>query len=305
MSEVRQYLLLLVMISLFAAYLVLNASKWVRFPAQMQALVNGQPAMPLTIPLRDAPAIDLRLPTSDIFDAEGRRQLSFHYPTARQFESLAKGDRNTVVRMNGLPVPATVDAGNGWLAVVLSSRKIYLLARRDIQILASVLRRETEDRDDIAGCDGPADHCRHMEFSFDEGWGPLTGPVPGVDISLTGDDLPRGRWVQGLNAVFIIGSGTGGPVTIDIELLRTGKDQLLKVNGQHVGGRMIAADRLSQDYQGMSLFRTRYRLQRQLVPGNNRLSLAFSSVVRPAGQEQKVMAAYVSKITVLAGSQAP
>lgn len=132
--------LLLAMVSLLGAYFYLNIYKLYFVSNQYAQIIQGEYAPTMTVKLDGKSLASFRLPSSDIYDAGGKRQVNFHHLDQKIFEQLKSRIEEIQVKLAGKTIVVQVNSKERYILFELPQKKIFLLQQDDFNTMAEILR---------------------------------------------------------------------------------------------------------------------------------------------------------------------
>ena len=132
--------LLLAMVSLLGAYFYLNIHKLYFVSNQYAQIIQGEYAPTLTVSLDGESLTSFRLPSSDVYDDGGKRQVNFHHLDQKIFEQLKSRIKEVQVKLAGKTIAAQVNSKENYILFELPQKKIFLLQDDDFNTVAQILR---------------------------------------------------------------------------------------------------------------------------------------------------------------------
>ena len=115
------------MLILLGVYLFLNAGKLITLPTKYYWMINGSPAGKLVLQVPRGGIKEISLPSSDIFDADGKRQLVFSSCGPDELDAIRKNLNSLVLKLDGMPFTARPKEANGYLYLDLPHHKLFLV----------------------------------------------------------------------------------------------------------------------------------------------------------------------------------
>ena len=140
------------MLILLGAYLFLNAGKLTTLPATYYWMINGSPAGKLVLQIPSGGVKKISLPSSDIIDADGRRQLVFFSCSPDELEAIGKNPNGIGLKLDGVPIAARPKEANGYLYLDLPQHKLFLVPDGKLKAVATILLQERAARKDLVHC---------------------------------------------------------------------------------------------------------------------------------------------------------
>ena len=284
------------MLILLGAYLFLNAGKLTTLPATYYWMINGSPAGKLVLQIPSGGVKEISLPSSDIIDADGRRQLVFSSFGPDELDAIRKNSNGMGLKLDGVPIAARPKEANGYLYLDLPQHKLFLVPDGKLKAVATILLQERAARKDLVHCAAGGD-CTGVLVQFaGPAWGSLEGPFPGAYVSATNDPLPRGRWVKDLTAGLQIQATHPTRLALRMSMLSVAAEQGVGLQGAVLAVNVAMSGDKSRDYLGMRLIPMTVTAMVDLHAGGNDFVLVFSSALHPASDPGNIQAAFMTDI---------
>ncbi|MEE8429381.1 MAG: hypothetical protein V3S33_07775 [Gammaproteobacteria bacterium] len=284
------------MLILLGVYLFLNTDKLITLPAKYHWMINGSPAGKLILRIPRGKIKEISLPSSDIFDADGERQLAFSSFAPDALDAIRAGPDSLALKLDGMPIATRPKEANGYLYLDLPHHKLFLVPDGKLKAIATILLQERAARKDIVHCAAGGD-CSGVLIQFaGPAWGSLEGPLPGVYVSATNDPLPRGRWVTDHAAGLRIEAARSTRLVLRMSMLGVTADQEVKLQGAVLAVSSSMSGEKPRDYLHMQLRPMTLTATVDLHEGVNDFVLVFSSAVHPASDPGNIKAAFMTDI---------
>lgn len=132
--------LLIAMASLLGVYFYVNFYKLYFVSNQYAQIIQGEYAPTMTINLDGKSLLSFRLPSSDLYDAGGKRQVNFHHLDQKIFEQLKSRIEEVQVKLAGKTIAVQVNSKKNYILFELPQKKIFLLQQDDFNTMAEILR---------------------------------------------------------------------------------------------------------------------------------------------------------------------
>lgn len=287
-----------VMLILLGVYLFLNAGKLKTLPTKYYWMMNGSPAGKLILQVPRGRIKEISLPSSDIFDADGERQLVFSSFGPNELDAIREGPNSLVLKLDGVPIAARPKEANGYLYLNLPRHKLFLVPDGKLKAIATILLQERAARKDIVHCAAGGD-CSGVLVRFaGPAWGSLDGPLPGAYVSATNDPLPRGRWITDHAAGLRIETARSTRLALRMSMLGVTTDQEVKLEGAVLAQSSSMSREKPRDYLRMQLRPMTLTAMVDLHEGDNDFVLKFSSAVRSPSDPGNIKAAFMTDIEI-------
>lgn len=279
---------------LFGFYIYLNNNKIEMIPKNVESIENGETALEARLELSGEVVFQQRLKASEIFDAEGLRQIYFiHLPKSLFARTQAELESASVaIRQQKAAVTETKNPSA--LLAVTKDKRVYLLEEGELKYMMTVIWNERLRSGTIVHCTTPR-LCKSLAVDSGD-WGPVQGPFLDTEYLPERRGLPKGRWAKGPETVLRIQSGSRQNVMMQINLLGVLPDQQVRFRGAATHVQKVGRDMPPVPAAGRELYPAIYLLQLDLQPGANYLEMSFSTWLEPSAEGANSLAAYVVAI---------
>ncbi len=278
------------MVALLGAYIYLNSDK-INFAAgQYDMIIHAKPANELQIFSNDEMFAAFQVPSSDIIDAPGKRQITFYPLTTQQEVRLRNEHRKLVTRMNGENILARYIERPGYVILETPEHKLYLISENYTENMAAILENERLYRWGIIHC---VDErlCRLFNVNFSEGWGPLKEP------SLR-SDIPRGRWTLGPVTRMQLVSRADVKVVATFYMLTPAPNQEVTIKGPVLARYQISLQNISSAPVDDIYYPQVFAVELLLRQGVNDIEIAYTQWLDSSSGNMLPLAAFVTGIEI-------
>jgi hypothetical protein len=279
---------------LLMIYLYLNINKIESISRDWINIEDGQPALELQLELAGEKVYQQRLKTSEIFDADGVRQIYFIHLPKRLFARTRAGLESASLTIQQQETALTLTKNPSALLAVTEDKRVYLLEEGELRYMMTVIWNERLRSGTIVQCATPR-LCKSLAVDSRD-WGPVQGPFLDSEYLPERRGLPKGRWAKGPETVLRIQSGSRQRAVMQINLLGVLEDQQVRFRGAATGVQKVDKDMPPVLAAGRELYPAIYLLQLDLQPGANYLEMSFSGWLEPGAQGANTLAAYVVAI---------
>ena len=292
-----RFFIMLVMLASLGTYFYLNADKVGNLRFQYNEFVNGERALDVELKSDSESIFHYRLRSSDIFDAEGTRQVSFHRLDPEVYARITDSTEELKLRVNGEDVPFEVIEKGKAVQLIWADRKLYIVQSGDMQVIAENIAYENNNRSGIYECYRVGEFCQLIRTST-EGIGPVEGPYLDNELEQLRRGLPKGRWGYGPSSTISIDSKISTEAYIEVYMLRLSGDQEVNVEGPILGQQPLAMKKYSAPYGGLQLYPIAMLMKIKLQRGVNDIKLSYSKWIHSDGQISRPRAVYITKIRI-------
>ncbi len=279
----------LLFVVLMGFYISQNWEKAELSLKKISAIIDNTPAQKLVLNTGTEIIGKYDLPSSDIFDRSGKRQINFKYLSQNEFLKLTESVSKIKVSLNNLVIkqPLFVKHDNA-LSLILPNKHIFFIEPPHMETAVSLLKVERENKYDVFLCDGPNDFCSNVSISNFGGLTERKDPHLKKDGFFNTLTAPAGRYM-GWRTQYEISSDRKQTIFLRLKLFlplqnKTDKKKkravkvLLQVNGQPVKYRL-------EKKEGPYLFKPAVLyIMLPLHKGKNTLKMAFSKVIKASNE---------------------
>lgn len=219
--------------ALLAGYVSQNLVKINWSTEKLVAIWNSPPATRLQIELlHETLAFDL--PTSDLIDRSGQRQINFKYITRKQLDSILTEAGKSRISLNGQPIKKVMLIRHRHaFSLILPGHHVFLIAPPHMKTAVQRLKAEYLNRQDIFFCNGSERFCNETAITNFGGLSELNDASLKEDSFFDHWTAPRGRYMGKITRIEIT---TANPqpiiMTFDLALpFNTIKDVRVMVDG--------------------------------------------------------------------------
>lgn len=301
MSRVIQYLALIFMVALLGIYFYFNAYKIGITQAHYSNFIHGKAALDVQLLYDDEVLLSHRLRSSDLFDATGKHQLSFHEVDNALYQEIKAHAQEVKLRVNGEDKAYVLGVQGKALKLIWDDRKLVLVGKGDLRTIAINVWRDNVSRKGVVECYGDI-LCRSIRISG-EGWGKLDGPYLENEEDILRRGMPRGRWLFGPVSRIVIDSRVDTEIIIAVNTLGLMEGMEIGFNGPILAAKTMPTEAYEKPYGGLQLYPQAKLLKVALQPGINTIELAFSKWHRPNAGEQRPLAAYLTALKIKAAQE--
>jgi len=279
---------------LFGVYIYLNNNKIEILSRNWESLAEGKAALEVQLALSGEVVFQQRLKASEIFDAEGVRQIYFVHMPKDLFARTQAALESASLAIQQQKATVSETKNQSALLAVTEDKRIYLLEEGELKYMMTVIWNERLRAGTIVQCTTPR-LCKSLNVDSGD-WGPVQGPFLDTEYLPERRGLPKGRWAKGPETVLRIQSGSRQKVMMQINLLGVLVDQQLRFRGAATHVQKVDRDLPAVNAAGRELYPAIYLLQLDLQPGANYLEMSFSSWLEPSAENANPLAAYVVAI---------
>ncbi len=298
MSRAIQYIIVVIMVSLFGTYFYLNANKIDISLAKYNDIAHSRSAPKIELLLNDEVLFQHRLRSSDLFDATAKHQLSFYQIGPALYQEIKEHAQEVRLLVNGKQTPYLLGEQGKALKLIWGDRKLVLVQQGDMRTIAANAWRDNVSRKGVVECYGEA-LCRSIRISG-EGWGNLDGPYLDNEENIIKRGMPRGRWLYGPTSKIVIESRIATEIIMAINVLGLVEGMEMGFRGPLLELKPMPVKPYDSPYGGLPLHPQARLLKVALRPGANTIDLSFSRWHRPNSWEQRPLAAYMTALKVKA-----
>ena len=293
-NQLTKWLVLLIPVLLTTAYLYLNGSKLAIFTDAWMAISSGHAAPTVQLSLAEEPVYQTHLKASEIFDAEGVRQIYFIHLPMDVFKKVQTGIEDARLLFDKREIPLSKTTNPSALLAVSKDERVYLLAENELKYMMTVIWNERLQANNIVRC-AKLELCKSIAIKS-KYWGLVEGPFLDTDINPGRRSMPKGRWTLGPKTLLNIMSTKPQTVSLQLNLLGIQADQTLKIGGAAIRVQKLEVEAESRALGGKSLHPSAYVAVLDLKPGINQLEIAYSSWEKPITEDANPLAAYLTAI---------
>ncbi len=292
-----RFLIMLVMLASLGTYFYLNTDKVGNLRFQYNEFVNGERALDVELKSDSESIFHYRLRSSDIFDAEGTRQVSFHSLDPDVYARITGSTEELELRVNGEDVPFEAIEKGKAVQLIWADRKLNIVQSGDIQVIAENIVYENNNKNSVYQCYRVGGFCQSIRTST-EGIGPEEGPYLDNESEKLRRGLPRGRWGYGPSSTISVFSKISTEAYIGVYMLRLSENQEVNVEGPILGQQPLAMKKYSAPYGGLQLYPMAVLIKINLQPGVNDIKLSYSKWAQPDRRNSRPRAVYFTNIRI-------
>ena len=297
LKQALRIITLSIMLVLMAVYFYLNAGKLEILKIASDRIVNGPTVRPVSVRMGKVLVYAGSLPSSDIHDSRGEKQINFLQLTDELLAMVKTTGRRLVVSLGEESAPALPYGNQGLLIAEFSDRTIRVFAESNSNaIIHSIYQDRLQSRDIVECLDQAA--CTTVKLQSDQ-WNEITGPYLNTDINPDRRGLPKGRWLFGPSTELQLHSESEQTVQLLIYLFSTLPQQQVRFEGEAVvKTNEFQMSALAQVAGRMHLFPRAFMLELQLEQGKNPINVVFSSALQPTQRRTLPLAAYLTRVRI-------
>jgi len=284
----------IVALLLFALYIYLNINKIEDNSIKWINIRNGKPALAVRLVLSGEAVFQQRLKESEIFDAEGIRQIYFMHLPKDLFARTQAAPESASLEIQQQKATLAKTKNRSALLAVTEDKRVYLLEEGELKYMMTVIWNERLRAGTIVRCATPG-LCKSLAVDSGD-WGPVQGPFLETEYVPERRGLPKGRWAKGPGTVLRVLSASRRKVMMQIDLLGVLADQQVRFRGAATHVQKVDTEMPPVTAGGRALYPAIYLLQLDLQPGANYLEMSFSTWLEPTAEGANPLAAYVMAI---------
>ncbi len=296
MAGMRFFIMLLMLASL-GTYFYLNTDKVGILRFQYNEFVNGERALDVELTSDSESFFHYRLRSSDIFDAEGTRQVSFHSLDPDVYARITGNTEELKLRVDGEDVPFKAIEKANAVQLIWADRKLNIVQSGDMQAIAQNIAYEHSYKHGVYQCYRDGNFCQSVRTST-KGIGPEEGPYLDNEPERLKRGLPRGRWGYGPSSMISVFSKISTEAYIWVYMLRLSENQEVNIEGPILGQQPVAMKKYSAPYGGLQLYPMAVLIRINLQPGSNDIELSYSEWAQPDRHNSHPRAVYITNIRI-------